>query len=119
MINKMSPSSGRMLKENGQYVNIADLLESIAEGIAGGTKVILMKNYNIEPNEEAVIEFQDVKNLRIKNIGAGVVYINFDNNIADTSGFPLVTGASLTEISCNKLRLFSQYSSEVEILGGA
>lgn len=25
MINKMSPSSGRMLKENGGYVNIADL----------------------------------------------------------------------------------------------
>ena len=25
MINKMSPGSGRMLKENGEYVNIADL----------------------------------------------------------------------------------------------
>lgn len=27
MINKMSPGSGRMLKENGEYVNIADLTE--------------------------------------------------------------------------------------------
>lgn len=81
-------------------------------------KVILMESYNIEPNEEAVIEFQEVKNLLIKNIGAGVVYINFDNNIADTSGFPLEVGESLTGISCNKLRLFSQSSSEVKILGG-
>lgn len=82
-------------------------------------KVILMESYNIEPNEESVIEFQEgVKNLLIKNIGAGVVYINFDNNIADTSGFPLEVGESLTGISCNKLRLFSQSSSEVKILGG-
>ena len=27
MIDKMSPGSGRMLKENGEYVNIADLTE--------------------------------------------------------------------------------------------
>ena len=27
MINKMSPGSGRTLKENGEYVNIADLTE--------------------------------------------------------------------------------------------
>jgi len=27
MIKKMSPGSGRMLKENGEYVNIADLAE--------------------------------------------------------------------------------------------
>ena len=32
MINKMSPSSGRMLKENGQYVNIADLAGEILGG---------------------------------------------------------------------------------------
>ncbi len=115
MIEKMSPGSGRMLKENGEHVNIADLLE----GIAGGAKVILMKNYNIEPNEESVIEFQEgVKNLLIKNTGAGVVYINFDNNIADTSGFPLEAGENLTGVSCNKLRLFSQSSSEIKILGG-
>ena len=32
MINKMSPGSGRMLKENGKYVNIADLTEEILGG---------------------------------------------------------------------------------------
>ena len=32
MINKMSPGSGRMLKENGEYVNIADLTEETLGG---------------------------------------------------------------------------------------
>ena len=32
MINKMSPGSGRTLKENGEYVNIADLTEEILGG---------------------------------------------------------------------------------------
>ena len=32
MINKMSPGSGRTLKENGKYVNIADLTEEILGG---------------------------------------------------------------------------------------
>jgi len=38
VIEKMITKSGRMLKENGEYVNIADLLESIAEGATGDTK---------------------------------------------------------------------------------
>jgi hypothetical protein len=32
MINKMSPGSGRMLKEKGKYVNIADLTEETLGG---------------------------------------------------------------------------------------
>jgi hypothetical protein len=32
MINKMSPGSGRTLKENGKYVNIADLTEETLGG---------------------------------------------------------------------------------------
>ena len=32
MINKMSPGSGRTLKENGEYVNIADLTEETLGG---------------------------------------------------------------------------------------
>ena len=32
MINKMSPGSGRMLKENGEYVNIADLQKKALAG---------------------------------------------------------------------------------------
>jgi hypothetical protein len=37
MINKMSPGSGRMLKENGEYVNIADLFPGVVSGKVVGT----------------------------------------------------------------------------------
>ena len=37
MINKMSPGSGRILKENGEYVNIADLFPGVVSGKVVGT----------------------------------------------------------------------------------
>jgi hypothetical protein len=69
MINKMSPGSGRTLKENGGYVNIADLTEEILGG--KGFEFIADKAEHVAPAgmvyialqvvEDAVIDFYETE----------------------------------------------------------
>lgn len=77
------------------------------------------KEIVLTPGEETIVEFPGgVRNLLIKNTG-GVVYVNFDDKIADASeGFPLNANESLTGIKCNRLRMFSTSMTTVNILGG-
>jgi hypothetical protein len=58
MINKMSPGSGRMLKENGGYVNIADLA---GESLGGkGFEFIADTVEHVAPNGMVYIALQVV-----------------------------------------------------------
>jgi hypothetical protein len=63
MINKMSPGSGRMLKENGGYVNIADLA---GETLGGkGFEFISDTDEHVAPNGMVYIALQVVDDAEI------------------------------------------------------
>ena len=63
MINKMSPGSGRMLKENGGYVNIADLAgESLGRK---GFEFISDTDEHVAPNGMVYIALQVVVDAEI------------------------------------------------------
>ena len=63
MINKMSPGSGRMLKENGEYVNIADLA---GESLGGkGFEFISDTDEHVAPEGMVYIALQVVEDAAI------------------------------------------------------
>jgi hypothetical protein len=63
MINKMSPGSGRMLKENGEYVNIADLAGEILGG--KGFEFIADKAEHVAPAGMVYVALQVVDDAMI------------------------------------------------------
>ena len=63
MINKMSPGSGRTLKENGGYVNIADLTEEILGG--KGFEFISDTEEHVAPGGMVYIALQVVEDAAI------------------------------------------------------
>ena len=63
MINKMSPGSGRTLKENGEYVNIADLAGEILGG--KGFEFISDTDEHVAPEGMVFIALQVVEDAMI------------------------------------------------------
>ena len=83
MINKMSPGSGRTLKENGGYVNIADLTEETLGG--KGFEFIADTVEHVAPNGMVYIALQVLDDAEIDSYetdeGAEITGNNFTGEI--------------------------------------
>ena len=96
MINKMSPGSGRTLKENGEYVNIADLTEETLGG--KGFEFIADTFEHVAPNGMVYIALQVVDDAELDSY--------------ETEPDGLITGSTLTgELLPVGFVLYGRYTS--------